>query len=217
MDLVDFRYVPTLEMAQDIASQLDEHGIPADIRPNKDLGEWLAGGNAQIMGNFVVRVDADDFTRASHIVDGANMVEDLDRESDYYLYSFNKDELLDVVMNYDEWSTYDVELAKKLLRDLGMDLSDEKLQELKDERYKEISKPKKADPWHIISGYLAALLVPVMGLVIGIDLWLTYRTMPDGKRAYKYEDTDRRKGILMAAVGIVLSCALVFTYVLTNR
>ena len=68
---------------------------------------------------FLLKIDQVNFEKANNILDELYSFEIDEIESDYYLFSFSDDELLDVIIKSDEWNKFDVQLAQKILKEKG--------------------------------------------------------------------------------------------------
>ncbi len=64
---------------------------------------------------------------------------------DYYLYSFTDDELMEVITKADEWSPFDVVLARKILAEKGKSISDEAIKAINEKRIEELKAPEPAN------------------------------------------------------------------------
>jgi len=64
-------------------------------------------------------------------------------EKDYYLLSFSDEELIDVIAKSDEWNKFDVELAQKILKEKGKEVTEQQITQIKQQRIEELSKPEE--------------------------------------------------------------------------
>jgi hypothetical protein len=124
-------------------------------------------------------------------------------DKDYYLFSFTDDELMEVITKADEWSTFDLVLARKLLAERGKSISDEAIAEIEEQRIEDLKKPEQPQTTWIIVGYLAAFLGGVLGIFIGWFLANGKKTLPDGERIYFYSEPDRRQGKVIFYLSLV--------------
>jgi len=165
-----------------------------------------------------VKIKSADFEKVNQLLkdDENKNIEDVDK--DYYLFSFTDDELIDVVTKADEWSAFDVVLARKLLTERGKDISEAAISVINEQRLEELKKPESSQLSWIIVGYLIALgditiafgviiwpfFVCAIGLFIGWHLASYKKTLPDGERVFGYNQTDRMHGKRIFYLGITV-------------
>ena len=150
---------------------------------------------------FCIKLKKSDFEKVDKILTEKSEKEINHIDKDYYLLSFSDNELIDVISKSDEWNKFDVSLAKKLLKERGNEITDEKISEIKKLRIAELSKPEQSQNIYILIGYVCALLGGVLGIFIGWHL-LTYRkTLPNGNRIYAYSENDRKQGNRIVILG----------------
>ena len=123
------------------------------------------------------------------------------------MLSFTDEELIDVIEKSDEWNRFDVQLAQKLLKERGNEITTEQINELKKQRIIELSKPEEGQNVYIIIGYVCALLGGLLGIFIGWHLLTYKKTLPNGNRIYAYSDNDRKQGnriLILSGIFIVI-------------
>ena len=135
---------------------------------------------------------------------------------DYYLFDFTDDELIDLISKQDEWSPFDFQLARKILKDRGKEISSQRMYELKNSRIKELATVEKHSVGGIVSGYMLTVLGGVLsfviygyistllvliGLIIGGYIVSSKKTLPNGERIFTYGDSDRKQGKIILIIG----------------
>lgn len=113
---------------------------------------------------------------------------------DYYLLTFTNDELLEIVAKPDEWGAFDYQLAQKLLKERGVDITKEKTDRLKADRYKELAKPEGEPAKNIVGYYIISILFFPVGLIIGWVWGYSKKQLPDGYKVYTYNNSVRNHG-----------------------
>jgi hypothetical protein len=63
-----------------------------------------------------------------------------DVDTGYYLFSFSDPELLEIVAKPDEWGHFDYVLARALLADRGLEIPDEIVEQMKQQRLRQLAK-----------------------------------------------------------------------------
>ena len=152
---------------------------------------------------FCVKLKRCDFEKVHKILmeKSENEISNIDK--DYYLLNFSTEELIDVIAKSDEWSKYDVSLAKKLLKDRGSEITEEQIIELKKQRIIELSKPEASQKTYIIGGYICAIFGGFLGIFIGWHLLTFKKTLPNGRRIYAYSQNDREQGNRIFILGVI--------------
>ncbi len=108
--------------------------------------------------DWAVKIRAEDFEKANELLkeDEIEEVTEITAD-DYYLYSFTDNELMEVITKADEWSPFDVVLARKLLAERGKNLTDEAIAGIHEKRIEELKVPDPPQTFWIVAGYVCAL------------------------------------------------------------
>ncbi|MFB9841066.1 hypothetical protein [Mucilaginibacter ginsenosidivorans] len=164
--------------------------------------------------DYAVKIKGKDFEKVNQL-----LVENEERrldevDKDYYLFTFTNDELMEVITKADEWSVFDVVLARKILTDRGDEITKEKLSEISEHRIEDLKTPEKKQTIWILVGYaiaLSGILLPIflifVGVFIGWHLFSYKKTLPDGERVYGYTERDRWHGRCIFYLSIVVFLA----------
>jgi hypothetical protein len=209
-----FRRFNTAEQAGEIITLLQEHNIPVQYEQEVRLVDNMYGGQ-----NFdpphLVRVPGGYFTKANDLLKNQLTVSLDDVEPDYYLLSFTKEELKDVILKKDEWGDYDYALAKKLLEKQGITYTPEQLKEMGHSRLKTLAKPQDLPSVLVIIGFCSPVLIfapvpssPVfsfIGFFIGGFVLLTKKTLPDGARIPAFTAKAKGQAKWMMITGVILT------------
>ncbi len=123
-------------------------------------------------------------------------------ERDYYLFQFTDKELAEIIQKPDEWGSFDYELAKNILHERGIEISEDVESSIMENRIEELSKPENISPVWIILGYLSAFLGGFLGIIIGWMLAYYTKKLPNGERVYVYSDQDRKNGRIIFYLSI---------------
>jgi hypothetical protein len=198
-------------LAEELAGQLEQHGIEYFLEESSfRFDPSLVMSNAA--KEYAVKIKSGDFEKVNQLLkeDGNENTDEIDK--DYYLFSFTDDELLDVVTKADEWSAFDVVLARKLLAEHGKNVSDQEIETINEQRIEELKQPDPPQTFWIFIGYAVSLLGGVLGIFIGWHLYSYKKTLPDGERVYGYTENDRRHGRVLFYLSIVVFAGLVIIY-----
>lgn len=150
---------------------------------------------------FCIKLKKSDFEKGKAFLNEKAEQEIVEIDKDYYLLSFTDKELLELIAASDEWSQFDVSLAKKLLQDRGKEITPDALEKIKNDRISELSKPEEGQTTYIIIGYITAVLGGFLGIFIGWHLLTFKKTLPNGNRVYAYSDNDRKQGNRILILG----------------
>ena len=131
-----------------------------------------------------------------------NLINQVDQ--DHYLFDFTNEELYEILMKPDEWSTFDHKLAQNILNERGENVNDELVRILRKKRNDELTKPEEGENYWLYGGYIFAMLGGIIGLFIGWYLWTYKKTIPDGRKVYAFSNKDRRHGRNIFIIGIIM-------------
>lgn len=210
-----FQTYATAEDAQPLLAVLAAHHIEA--RTNTDNGKLAvdpAFANNERIATFLVKLQVADFEPARRLLDDLNQAAVTQADPGHYLFGFSDTELFDVLTKPDEWSSFDVALASHLLRQRGRDVSADTLALLRQHRVAELARPEESHKAWIALGYFSALLGGAFGLLIGWQLQFHRKTLPDGRRVFAYSDGDRKHGLRILILGMVVLGGIIVLRVL---
>ena len=105
-------------------------------------------------------------------------------------------------------------MSRKILKERGVNIDDEKLQEDYLAHQKEISKPKEGQMGWIIFGYFFALFGGLLGIMIGHFLWKGKTVLPNGTKVPAYSDSIRKHGKQIFYMGLILFLILAIVRVM---
>lgn len=199
-----FKRFPTLQHAYELQDLLHQHritAIVADDAPPVDV-TFSAGSSSKDI--YEVRISRYDFKKAEEILqeDAKKLIAQVPK--DHYLFEFTNEELYDILIKADEWSTFDYTLAQHILNQRGEHITQEVLQDLKNKRLKALATPESnQQPW-IIMGYIFAIFGGFLGILIGYFLWTNKKTLPNGQKVYAHTANDRTQGKFIFYLGLII-------------
>lgn len=204
-----FKIFPDKLTAQEFAEVLKQNGI--DYLIEEDALVFDASyANNPLSKDYAITVKQSDFKRASNAYD-EYFSKHLDNvPEDYYLFSFTNDELLEILAKPDEWGPFDYQLTQKLLKEKGVEITKEKTDHLKAERYKELAKPEGGPAKNIVGYYIISILFFPVGLVIGWVWGYSKKQLPDGYKVYAYNESVRNHGRTIFLLCIIIFVMTVF-------
>lgn len=205
-EFIIFQKFNTESLAIDFGLLLNDNKIE-NLLENISINFDPILSNNEFGKEYCVKIKKIDFEKANVILSEKAKAEINEIQDDYYLFSFSDEELIDVIKKSDEWNKFDVELAHKLLKERGNEITDEQINEIKKQRIVELSKPEEGQNIYIIIGYICAILGGFLGVFIGWHLLTYKKTLPNGNRIYAYSENDRKQGnriLILGGIFIVI-------------
>jgi hypothetical protein len=206
---VTYKKFQDADQANELVVILNQNQIPFEIEDNsRNVSDFIIGQD--IDSKIIVKIHPDNFTKVNQLLnDNASLlVNEVDKN--YYLVSFDNDELMEVLSEPDKWCELDKQLSKKILSDRGIIVTKELEDTLYQKRIKELSVKEKGSILWTTVGYISAFLGGLLGIAIGLNLWTSKRTLPNGKRIYTYTEKDRHHGQTITIIGIVTLCVAIY-------
>lgn len=200
---VTFQRFNDPELANATAEKLKESNIEALIENGRQFFNPNFANNA-VEADIELKLKQSDFARAEKILESLynESIDNVDK--DYYLFQFTTAELKEIIFRPDEWGKFDYQLAQKLLKEKGVDISDEQISSLKDQRTKQLAKPDSISSTWIIAGYLLPFAFGFPGIVFGWIVAYSKKTLPDGTKVFTYGEKDRKQGRLIFQLSLVI-------------
>ena len=165
--------------------------------------------NSEPIKEFTIKLRKGDFDKAENIIIEISKKQIEGIDSDYHLFQFTDEELMEVIFKSDEWSPLDLVLAQKILKERGKEIDIIQTSKLKQERLVELSKPDKSETLWIVLGYIFSLFGGILAIIIGWLLLSQKKTLPNGVRVYANSPSDRKHGNRIFLLGI--SCFILWT------
>jgi hypothetical protein len=191
-------------LAEELAGQLENHHIKYFIEKESRPFDPTYSFNESSVTQYAVKIKSGDFEKVNQLLKDDESEDVTEIGKDYYLYSFTNDELMEVITKADEWSPFDVVLARKLLAEKGKVLTDEAITAINEKRIEDLKVPDPPQTYWIVVGYVCAFIGGLLGIFIGWYLMNYKKTLPNGQRVYEYSERDRRHGTIIFYIGIVV-------------
>ena len=200
-----FQTFSDLELAEEMAAQLQEKGIECTVENNRQFFDPSYANNS-FGADISLKLKPADFYKARKTLEDyyEKHVDQVGR--DYYLFDFTDQELVEVVAKPDEWGFLDYQLAQKILKERGKEINPDVAALLKTQRDKDLAQPESAHRYWIYAGYISAILGGLIGVIIAWTLAYFKKTLPNGQRVYVYKEEDRNHGtriLLISCVSLV--------------
>jgi hypothetical protein len=190
-------------LMQDFIDLLKTGNVEYIIEENAIGINPLANLNPEISKEYEVKIASKDFSKVNELLISNDKTDLSVIDGDYYLYQFTNDELIDILVKSEEWSSTDYVLAQQILSKRGVDINKKNIEGLKEAHIAELQRPEKPQTALIVIGYILAFLGGFAGIFIGWYLKSNTRTLPDGKQLYSFNEKDRKQGQTMFVIGCI--------------
>lgn len=210
-EFVTYEKFATIGELKEFVELLQENNIPYELEDDVQLFD-ASFANISHHRDYRIQLLPQDFQRVDELRNKQADIELSEIDPEYYLFQFTDEELIDLISKQDEWSPFDFQLARKILKNRGKEISSEEIHELKEQRIEQLSQPEKdSKPWVII-GYVCAFLFPFFGIIMGIYMLSSKKTLPNGQKVYSFSQSTRNSGTII----LLISC-MVFALVMVLR
>lgn len=202
-EYLTFRKFNSQEELMGLTELLDKNGIEYVVEDTSVSFDLTFSGNDAFNKDLRVKIKQTDFDHANDLLEGQAKYAITEIDNDNYLLEFTDEELLEILEKPDEWNSFDFIAAQKILKKRGVEITKDKIEELKRERLNELAQPEKGQPFWVVLGYIISLFGGILGIFIGWHLLSFKKTLPNGQRVYAYETAARKHGQKIFYFGIV--------------
>ena len=129
-------------------------------------------------------------------------------KNDHHFFSLSNDELFEIVLKSDQWSEDDRRLAQKILNDRRREM-DEVTETFNEQWLVDFDEHRSTYMPLIYAGYLFSILGGFIGILVGIYLITSKKTLPDGKQVLAYTLGDRQHGCQILIIGTIMFLLLI--------
>ena len=190
-----------------------ENGIDARLEKTRyTLGPFVTGDSND--ASFHLKIRNTDFGKANGILNEYISKNLADVDADHYLHSFSDEELREIIQKPDEWSKQDYVIAKTLLQERGVSITEQEVQEARTTRMTELRTPDKIEGLPIILGYIAVFLFFPYAIFYGLLISTSKKVLPDGSKVYIYDEKTRSHGRTMFGISLAVLISFVFIFIL---
>lgn len=191
MEFLTYKRYSTKEQAQNIGEILASYKIQFQIDEYKPQ---IALGQPIDPLAFTLKILGKDFEYADRVLEKDSEIALNNVPNDHYLFEFSDEELIAILTKPDEWNPFDYRLAQKILKDRGKEVNADFLQSLRKSRIEELRRPEAPQKNWILVGYIASIFGGIIGIGIGLHLWKSKKTLPNGDIVYSFIESDRKHG-----------------------
>lgn len=191
-EFVVFQKFASREDAAQVIQLLQEYLIPIECYEEVDRYFRIEMGDLPSLTGFYLKLRPTDFERARLILQKESSIWIADIPKEYYLFSFSNQELRQIIEKPDEWNEADYLLAKKILQERGLEISEKEEKMLKEKRLARLSEPVSASFFLILIGFLLSPFI--FGVFVGWQLLTSQKILPNGSSIYTYDSKSRTLG-----------------------
>jgi hypothetical protein len=201
-----FRKFCNREEAAEFGRLLDDLSVPFKIENRSPYEDIFTLYSVSPSNSWEVNIRAVDLDRVNEVLN--NMDKRIGFDEDSSFNGFAVSELIDILNHFDQWNETEYREAVELLKQKGIDYTDEQLEQLKQKRIDELRKPVSISHRALYMGWLFAIAFGFFGMFYGYYIWKTRKTLPNGERVWTFDEKSRKKGAVLFLVSIFLFISL---------
>jgi len=204
------------EDAYPLIALLEKNLISYQIENISSSIDALFVGGTDLEDKIAIKIHASDSEKVEllNLQVAKNEVNFIDKS--HYLFEFSNNELIEVIDSFDEWSKVDVALAQKILIDRNINMSDDLVEQMRNQKLSKLRQGEAGDKLWIAFGFFTAILGGFLSLILGNIYFKSKKTLPNGEQVYTYDEKTRNSGRLMSNIGLIVlafwTCVFLLTF-----
>jgi len=203
------------EEAAPILAILKQHAIPFEFSAiPKTVDAVIAGGQPSYL--YEVKISPTQFEPVNRLLRDKIKVNLDELDPDYYLFSFDDFELVEIINNPDEWGRLDFVIARKILETRDIVYTTEELDVIWNKKIEALARPESEEKGWVYAGYFFAFTGGFFGVLIGLVLLQSTKTLPDGRKVYTYDEATRKQAKTILFLSLIVF-AVCLTLKLTGK
>ncbi|MNK30230.1 hypothetical protein D3C87_486460 [compost metagenome] len=227
MEKVIFRKSINKSIIEEVASILERENIDFQLIDNeKYFDATFVTDPSKI--EYQLLIQKEDFENAETLIT-KYYSENLVIPEDYYLKEFSDEELTEIIYKKDEWNEFDYEVAKSILKDRGIVISENDIERINSERLEKLKtnyeKPDEVKNL-IILGYIFSVIGFFASFVMTFCLFISYgvslvilklkKQLPNGERVHYFNEKDRKHGRRILVLSLIFTVFWFIFFLFTN-
>jgi len=216
MKTVFYKHIELDSELEEIKMIFDENNIVYEISSSGAILDETIVGNG-LFSKYTLKILPEDFTKANELISINASKKDINIEDFAYLKELTDDELMDILQNPQEWTSETEVVAKKLLSNRGVEVSDEKIARLRNEKNSELRKGKSVSILEqllyflsIAFGFYFSVFFFIAGIAMGFYYYRGKATDNNGEKYFVYDERARTIGKFILYGGILCLCLQIF-------
>lgn len=158
--------------------------------------------NSRFSQEYRIKLKSSDFSKADELLKKHYEDAAMHITVDYPLFSFTDLELFHLLEKPDEWSKFDFFVARKILEQRDLPVTNETIEEMTEKRIIDLAKPLRASTSMLFMAYLWVLFGGLIGVLQGQYLLLK-KTLPNGREVVKFDLYSRNHGWIIIILGVL--------------
>jgi hypothetical protein len=222
--MLTFQGFDNRETAEAIAQTLMQQGIPAVVEQNPSLLDGNFIGQ-DFSNHILLKLWPGDFERAQKILIDSTVIDMKEVDRNYVLFQMTDTELKGVLAAPEEWGAWNYKLAAMILAERGVTVTTQQAAALQETHIGELSRPKSITAGWLLAGYGFSVLIlaagifaspesllalfsvaalpGILGVILGLILIRSRKTLPDGRQAPSYDSRAQSHGYAMLLLCIL--------------
>lgn len=227
MEKVIFRKSINKSIIEEVASILERENIDFQLIDNEKYFDATFVTDPSTI-EYQLLIQKEDFENAETLIT-KYYSENLIIPEDYYLKEFSDEELIEIIYKKDEWNEFDYEVAKSILKDRGIVISETDIERINSERLEKLKtnyeKPNEVKNL-IILGYIFSVIGFFASFVMTFCLFISYgvslvilklkKQLPNGERVYYFNEQDRKHGRRILVLSLIFTVFWFIFFLFTN-
>lgn len=167
--LIEYQRFPDYDTASELIDILEANEIPYQVDDSALRFDIAANSFNPIDKQVIIQIREDDFERANLLYTTESNQTEKNPTEDHYLYSFSDNDIIDVIANPDEWTDFEVKLAKEISKQRGLKPTAEIIKTIRKDKINEQIKVSTESKRKISMGYSWFLWIAILSIVNTID------------------------------------------------
>ncbi|MFT4602361.1 MAG: hypothetical protein ACI857_002547 [Arenicella sp.] len=192
---------PTVEHAEMDAKILNSKGIQTELIHDQIVANTGFLATSDLTRIFLA-VESTKVEAAQQELQQA--IEEMNNsfEEEHYLTKYSEEELIAIIKTPDEWSEFDYNFTLDLLKEKGIEFTEDEKIDYYEIRMEILAEPQRAKGHVIVFAYL--MIMGFLGPLIGLFLWQGINKLPNGEKVYRYDDFTRTHGAIVGVLGVIV-------------
>lgn len=203
-------------------SFLDQHEVAYAIEHPTTLIDSNFVGSS-LLPTAIIKINPKDFEKVNQL-----LLDDIDQlttaEIDaHHLSNYATEDLERILSEQDEWAIEEIYLAKKILTQRGVTVSEAAIDAAFQEKITKLEEGKSANRFWVVTyfifatfGQFISIILPIAAIGMGYYYAYGKETDPLGKKHYTYDQKSRDLGKILFFGGLIISAILYYIIYQSN-
>ncbi len=187
---IEIKRLPFKEEVDNILEILDSRGIIYTVENTRPTVDTTFSNSAMV--DYIIKV------KEGQVQEAIDLLEKVTPESfienEYYMDSFSDEELKEVISMQEDWNQHDLDYAKKMLEERGIEVDEEEILDRRDKVVREQTEPVMAKYSIILVGYICSFAGGWIGLLVAMHLKYKTKEIADIGKVPYYKNESRKHG-----------------------